>query len=150
MTKQQRRKAQQRKKNNSLLLWGLAAALVIGLAAVGLILQRTAGASTLPSEIPVAEAAAKKDAGAFLLDVRQPDEWNDFHIAGSTLIPLDQLPARLNELPKDQEIVVVCRTGHRSAEGRDILLNAGFTQVTSMTGGLTQWKAAGYPTVNGP
>jgi rhodanese-related sulfurtransferase len=148
MAKQHRRKVQQKKKNN-FLLWGAIALVALG-AVVWFVARGTAATSSLPQEISVADAFTQKNSGAFLLDVRQPDEWNDFHIAGSTLIPLDQLPSRLNELPKDQEIVVVCRTGHRSAEGRDILLNAGFTQVTSMAGGLTQWKAAGYPTVSGP
>jgi len=43
----------------------------------------------------------------------------------------------------------VCRSGNRSKQGRDILLDAGFTQVTSMAGGLNEWKAAGYPTITG-
>ena len=149
MAKQIRRKAQQKKKSN-ILLWGILALLILGVAAGWLVSQGANGASSLPAEISVVDAVAKQQAGAFILDVRQPDEWNAFHIAGSTLIPLDQLASRLNELPKDQEIVVVCRTGHRSAEGRDILRNAGFAQVTSMSGGLTQWKTAGYPTVSGP
>ncbi|HEU0292142.1 MAG TPA: rhodanese-like domain-containing protein [Anaerolineales bacterium] len=85
----------------------------------------------------------------FILDVRQPEEWNEAHIPESTLIPLDQLPNRINELPKDQGIVIVCRSGNRSAQGRDILLESGFTNVTSMAGGLNQWKTAGYPTVSG-
>jgi rhodanese-related sulfurtransferase len=150
MTKQQRHKAQQRKKNNNLLLWGLVAILVIGASAVWLISRNTAGARSYPSEISIEEAVAKRDSGAFILDVREPDEWNQIHVPNSTLIPLGELAARLGELPKDQEIVVVCRSGNRSAKGRDILLNAGFNQVTSMAGGLTQWKAAGYPTVSGP
>jgi len=104
----------------------------------------------LPADISVAEAAAKRDAGAFILDVRQPAEWNAAHIPGATLIPLDQLEARMNEVPKDREVVVVCHSGNRSKQGRDILKNAGFTQVTSMSGGLTQWTAAGNPTVPGP
>jgi rhodanese-related sulfurtransferase len=91
-----------------------------------------------------------REAGAFILDVRQPEEWLDHHIPGSTLIPLGELPARLSELPEDKEILVVCRSGNRSAEGRDILLEAGFEQVTSMAGGLTEWRSAGYPTVSGP
>jgi len=62
---------------------------------------------------------------------------------------LDELPARLNELPKDQEIVVVCRSGNRSQQGRDILLNAGFN-ATSMAGGLKEWYAKGYPTEGQP
>jgi rhodanese-related sulfurtransferase len=56
----------------------------------------------------------------------------------------------VDELPRDREIVVVCRPGNRSAQGRDILLNAGFTRVTSMAGGLIECGAAGYPTVSGP
>lgn len=104
----------------------------------------------LPDEITVAEAAAKRNAGAFVLDVRQPDEWNEYHIPGSTLIPLDQLEARLNEVPTDKEVVVVCRSGNRSQPGRDVLKKAGFKQVTSMAGGLKEWKAAGLPTVTGP
>ena len=75
--------------------------------------------------------------------------WNTVHIPGANLIPLGELASRVDELPKDQEIVVVCHSGNRSAKGRDILLKAGFTQVTSMAGGMTQWEAAGYPTVSG-
>ena len=63
---------------------------------------------------------------------------------GTTLIPLDELPNRLSELPKDQEIVVICHSGNRSQQGRDILLNAGFN-ATSMTGGLLAWYDKGYP-----
>jgi rhodanese-related sulfurtransferase len=107
-------------------------------------------AAALPAEISVAEAAAKRDAGAFILDVRQPDEWNAVHIPGATLIPLDQLDARVNEVPKDKEVVVVCRSGNRSQQGRDILKKAGFPQVTSMSGGMNQWSAAGHPTATGP
>ena len=109
-----------------------------------------AAAAALPAEISVADAAAKRDAGAFILDVRQPDEWNAVHIPGATLIPLDQLEARVNEVPKDKEVVVVCRSGNRSQQGRDILKSAGFSQVTSMAGGMNQWSAAGYPTATGP
>ncbi len=106
-------------------------------------------AVTLPAEISVAQAAEKRDQGAFILDVREPAEWQQFHIPGATLIPLGELPNRLNEVPKDKPIVVVCRTGHRSAQGRDILLNAGFPRVTSMAGGVTQWQAQGLAIATG-
>jgi rhodanese-related sulfurtransferase len=102
-----------------------------------------------PSAITAAQAAEKRDQGAFILDVREPDEWAQMHIPGATLIPLGELPDRLNEVPKDKEIVVVCRSGNRSAQGRDILLKAGFTNVASMTGGMTQWQAQGYPVASG-
>ena len=104
----------------------------------------------LPDTISVAETAAKRDAGAFILDVRTQEEWNEYHIPGSTLITLDQLETRLNEVPKDKEVVVVCRSGNRSQPGRDILKNAGFPQVTSMSGGLKEWQSANLPTVTGP
>ena len=101
-------------------------------------------------EISVSQAAEKRDSGAFMLDVRQPEEWNELHIPDATLIPLGELSTRLSEVPKDQEIVVYCRSGNRSKEGADILTRTGFTNVVSMAGGINQWSAAGYPTVTGP
>ena len=150
MAKHARRKVQQRKTNNKVWIWGIAVVLVLGISAVWLISRNPRASTSLPREISVQEAAAKRDAGAFILDVRQPDEWSQYHIEGAALIPLGELASRLNELPRDQQIVVVCHSGNRSAKGRDILLNAGFTQVTSMAGGLIQWQAAGYPTVSEP
>ena len=149
-TKHARRKAQQRKKNNSVLLWGIVVLLILGLSAVWLTSRGAAETVSYPPEISVEEAVAKRDSGAFILDVRQPDEWNEFHVRGSTLIPLGELATRLDELPQDQEIVVVCRSGNRSQQGRDLLLDAGFTQVASMEGGLRDWNAAGYPITTGP
>lgn len=127
----------------------IALLLVVGLI-IFLILQVGGGtggnASTgLPGEISVSEAFTKYQSGAFVLDVRTQEEWDEYHAPNTTLIPLDQLASRINELPKDREIVVVCRSGNRSQQGRDILLNAGFSQVTSMTGGLSEWRASGYP-----
>lgn len=107
--------------------------------------SNNASTTSLPKEISVSEAYTKYQQGAFFIDVRTQEEWNEYHAPNTSLIPLDQLPARLNELPKDREIVVVCRSGNRSAQGRDILLGAGFTQVTSMAGGLSEWRASGYP-----
>jgi rhodanese-related sulfurtransferase len=108
------------------------------------------GADNLPAEINVDQAYELYQNGTFFLDVRTQEEWNEFHAPNSILIPLDQLPDRLSELPDDQPIVVVCRSGNRSEMGRDILLDAGFPQVTSMKGGLTEWAAGGYPTTTGP
>jgi rhodanese-related sulfurtransferase len=109
-----------------------------------------AAVAGVPAEITVAEAAAKREAGAFILDVREPAEWTEYHIPGATLISLGELEARVKEVPRDKEVVVVCRSGNRSQAGRDILVNAGFTQVTSMAGGLKEWAAAKLPTVTGP
>lgn len=101
-------------------------------------------AATNASTINVDEAYQKFQAGEFVLDVRTQEEWNDYHIEGTTHIPLDELPNRLSELPKDQEIVVICHSGNRSQQGRDILLDAGFN-ATSVTGGLLAWHEKGFP-----
>jgi rhodanese-related sulfurtransferase len=108
-----------------------------------------AASTAMPLEVTVAVADQLRQSGSLILDVRQPDEWATGHIEGATLIPLGELQARSGELPRDRSIVVVCRSGNRSAQGRDILLAAGFTQVTSLAGGMTDWIAAGLPVVTG-
>lgn len=102
-----------------------------------------------PAELSVDAAKAQRDAGAYILDVREQDEWDQFHLPGSTLIPLNQLSQRLSEVPRDKDIVIVCRSGNRSQAGRDILTAAGYKSVASMSGGLLQWRQKGYPTVSG-
>jgi len=106
--------------------------------------------NNLPAEISVAEAAKLDPEDWFFLDVREPSEWAEVHIPYATLIPLGELIARLSEIPKDKNIVVVCRSGNRSAVGRDLLLNSGFVNVTSMAGGMNTWQAQGHPVVSGP
>lgn len=107
------------------------------------------GTATLPREVSVADAARMHQDGGLIVDVREPSEWAAGYIPGATLMSLGELPSRLVELPKDQTIVVVCRSGNRSAQGRDILLEAGFPSVTSMTGGMNDWVAAGYEVTTG-
>jgi rhodanese-related sulfurtransferase len=98
----------------------------------------------LPSTISVDKAYSMYQEGAFVLDVRTVEEWNEYHAPGTKHIPLDELASRVNELPKDQPIVVICRSGNRSQQGRDILLQAGL-DATSVTGGLNAWRSSGYP-----
>ncbi len=153
--KSQQRQNKAISKRNNNLLWiigGIGLIVIIAFAAVMLLNQtkNTTAAGKPPAEISVDEAVAKRNQGAFILDVREPQEWEEYHIPGSTLIPLGDLPNRLSEVPKDKEIVVVCRSGNRSREGSEILKNNGFTSVTSMAGGLKEWSAKGYETVSGP
>jgi rhodanese-related sulfurtransferase len=133
-------------------VWGWVMLAVVVLAAAGvMLLQRPpAAAVALPAEISVDQAAQKRDQGAYMLDVRERSEWDQFHIPGAALIPLGELPKRLADVPKDREIVVVCRSGNRSITGRDILLQAGFKQVTSMAGGVTEWQFKKLPIATGP
>lgn len=102
------------------------------------------------AEIAVSEAYTQYQEGVFILDVRTVEEWEAHHIEGATLIPLDQLAGSLEQLPTDEPIVVVCRSGNRSATARDILLAAGFEDVVSMRGGMNDWLASDYPHVTGP
>ncbi len=97
------------------------------------------------TEISAAEAYEKVQDGVFILDVRTQEEWNEFHIQGSTLIPLAELQNRLAELPKDRDILVVCRSGHRSLSAVGILQEAGFSRLASLSGGLQAWVDANYP-----
>ncbi len=75
----------------------------------------------------------------FLLDVREPREWDIAHIEGATLIPLGELPKRMNELPKDQDIIVQCKTGVRSAKAVNLLRESGFDHVQNLKGGIIAW-----------
>lgn len=106
--------------------------------------------NSLPKEISVEQASQKREEGAFVLDVREPEEWEAGHIDNATLIPLGELQSRLAEIPKDREVVVVCRSGNRSATARDLLLDAGFSSVASMAGGMNDWQSQGLPVSTGP
>jgi rhodanese-related sulfurtransferase len=135
--KQNHKKGSRRK-----LLWLWITLGILLFSGVGITLLNS---KVVPSaEISPAQAYAKFQMGAFFLDVRSQEEWNQFHIAGSTLIPLDDLPNRLSELPKDRDIVVVCLSGYRSESGTVILQKAGFINVFCLSGGLNAWNAAGY------
>lgn len=106
--------------------------------------------ASMPAEVSVDEAyKLYQQPDVFVVDVREQAEWDEYHVPNTTLIPLTELQSRLGELPKDKKILVVCRSGNRSQQGRDILLSAGFN-ATSMAGGLKNWYAAEYPTEGKP
>lgn len=80
-----------------------------------------------------------------VLDVRNPPEVQaEGAIAGALLIPMDQLPARLAELPADREVVAVCARGMRSANTANWLRGQG-RKAVSLQGGMNAWKALGLP-----
>jgi rhodanese-related sulfurtransferase len=101
------------------------------------------------AEVSVDEALALHQSGVFVLDVSWPAEWDEYHLPGATLIPLDQLFTRYNELPRDRQILVVSRSAASSQQGRDLLVKAGFNAV-SMAGSLSEWYAKGYPIDGAP
>ncbi len=119
--------------------------LALALVAAAIAVMNRGSGGSLPATVTVQQADDLVQNGAFILDVRSQTEWDQFHIKGSTLIPLDQLSTRLAEVPRDRDVLVVCRSGSRSQAGRSTLIQAGYRRVTSLSGGLTAWTAAGYP-----
>ena len=83
-----------------------------------------------------------------VLDVREPEEYQAGHIAGAKLMPLGTLNQRVNELPKDTEIVCVCASGSRSSSATKMLISAGYAAV-NMNGGMFTWQRAGLPVKKG-
>jgi rhodanese-related sulfurtransferase len=149
ISKRMQKRAEERRKKRRNLIIVVAVVIIAVLGAAALIWSNSSNQQVqagLSREVSVDEAYQLVNEGAFLLDVRTQEEWNEFHAPQATLIPLDQLPARVNEVPTDQDVVVICRSGNRSQTGRDILLDAGFDNVTSADGGMNAWAAAGYPT----
>jgi rhodanese-related sulfurtransferase len=84
--------------------------------------------------------------GLHVLDVREDVEWAYGHIEGATHIPLRQLPARFDEVPADQTLVV-CKIGGRSAQAVAYLRRQG-RDVVNLDGGMLDWEAAGRPMVS--
>lgn len=93
------------------------------------------------SDMTVGELKKTIDSGKrpALVDVREPYEYSMCHLESSTLIPLNQLSARLEELHKDREIVVYCHVGIRSASAVTLLKQSGFTKVRNLLGGIDEW-----------
>ncbi len=83
----------------------------------------------------------------FILDVREPHEYDICRLEGSTLIPLGELPKRVNELDSADDIVVHCRSGVRSAKAVNFLRQAGFQKVKNLTGGILAWSDQVDPSV---
>lgn len=84
----------------------------------------------------------------YVLDVRQPEEFQAGHIDGAKLIPLNQLSKKLDTLPRDAEILCVCRSGSRSGAAVRQLTSTGFKAV-NLSGGIMAWQRAGLPLKKG-
>ncbi|MFK8111576.1 MAG: rhodanese-like domain-containing protein, partial [Rubripirellula sp.] len=108
--------------------------------------------SGLASEVyatgtPADLASSIESGDVKLIDVRSKDEWNEGHIKQAEHRFLGRLPKFLDELPRDEKLVVQCRSGARSAIGVSVLQAAGFKNVVNLTGGYTGWKADGLASV---
>jgi rhodanese-related sulfurtransferase len=102
------------------------------------------------SQIPTVAITGVPDPlpeGLAVLDVREPVEWAHGHIAGAVHIPLMDLPARLADVPAEQQTLVVCKVGGRSAQAAAYLLQQGY-DVVNLDGGMLDWSAAGRAMVS--
>lgn len=82
-----------------------------------------------------------------LLDVREPWEFERCHIEGAVSVPMNGIPARLDELPRDRDIVVICHHGVRSFHVARFLDHNGFTRIINLTGGVDAWAKEADPTM---
>lgn len=79
-----------------------------------------------------------------MIDVRTPQEYaHDGHIPGSRLMPLASVSNRINELPQDRPLIMVCRSGSRSSMACEMLDKAGYSNAINLRGGMIAWKRAG-------
>jgi rhodanese-related sulfurtransferase len=83
-----------------------------------------------------------------LIDVRDDEEWTAGHAPAARHLPMMEIPGRLDELPRDRNVVVVCRVGARSAQVVAYLLAQGYDRVANLEGGMVAWVSAGLPIVN--
>jgi adenylyltransferase/sulfurtransferase len=100
-------------------------------------------------EITVEELKKRLDRNdkPFILDVRNPEEFQICRIPGSTLLPLPELPSRFKELNPDQEMVIHCKSGMRSLKAMNFLRQQGFQKVKNLKGGILAWADRIDPSV---
>ena len=82
-----------------------------------------------------------------VVDVREQGEYDEVHIQDALLAPLGSVAQGVAEVPKDREIVLVCRSGRRSAKALEVLAATGYTRLSHLEGGMLAWEKAGYPVV---
>ena len=99
-------------------------------------------------EVELDEFHAAHAGGATVLDVRRPDEYEERHVPGAVLIPLDELGARIDEVPDADRLYVICKVGGRSLVAAKALNEAGRNAV-SVKGGTDAWADAGHPVRTG-
>ena len=104
-------------------------------------------ASSMP-EVTAQEAVALVGDGAYLLDVREQSEWDAGHASRAVLLPLSELAERVDEVPSDRDVLVVCHSGMRSARATDALRGIG-VDARNVVGGMLAWRDAGGVVVAG-
>jgi rhodanese-related sulfurtransferase len=102
-----------------------------------------------PLEVDLEAFADAHSAGAAVLDVRNPDEYEAAHVRGAVLIPLPELATRMQEVPEGDPVYVICAVGGRSLTAAKALVDSGYSAV-SVAGGTNGWIERGGEVVKGP
>jgi adenylyltransferase/sulfurtransferase len=100
-------------------------------------------------EVDVEEARRLLDAGAQLIDVREPWEWAMSRIPGATLIPMGDVPSRMSEIDPNRTAIIHCAVGQRSGKVVEVLQRAGYAKVLNLAGGIVEWANRQFPTESG-
>jgi rhodanese-related sulfurtransferase len=87
---------------------------------------------------------------ALLVDVREPGEFEALRAPGAVLVPLSSFMSHIGDLPRDRQLLMICRSGVRSLNAGGVLVQHGFTSVANVEGGMIAWHQAGLPTHSGP
>jgi rhodanese-related sulfurtransferase len=103
--------------------------------------------SVTMNEITVTDLAAL-GSDTTIVDVREQHEFDEVHVDGVTFIPMSQFESRMGELPHDETLYVLCRSGARSARVAAYLEHQGYDAV-NVSGGIVEWEASGLPVVRG-
>jgi hydroxyacylglutathione hydrolase len=96
-------------------------------------------------KITVREAKVKFENELVFIDIREEEERDDGFIPGSSWIPISELNGRMDELPEDEEAIVYCKNGERSAYVLNILFNLGYNKLIQLEEGIDGWKKEGLP-----
>ncbi|MFN3491675.1 MAG: rhodanese-like domain-containing protein [Anaerolineales bacterium] len=107
--------------------------------------------NSIAKEIFPAEAFAKSKQGALFVDVREKNELEAeaYDVPNLLHIPLGELELRFNEIPSDQDVVVVCRGGGRSLHALHFLISKGYSNAVNMKQGILGWMREGLPVHKG-
>ena len=100
------------------------------------------------AQVDVEAAAERVRQGALLIDVREPDEYDEIHADGAVLIPLGEVPERSGEIPPQQDTLLICRSGARSQRAAEYLAALGH-RVANVAGGTLAWAERGLPVRQG-
>ncbi len=97
------------------------------------------------SRINPEQAKQMIDSGAMIVDVREPDETKTGHVPGAVLMPVNSVYNRVNELPKDKDLIFICAVGQRSALAAEIAAAMGYSRLFNVDGGTDAWRSKGFP-----